>query len=457
VFLLAALNKMKLWMGDVTNAYPRAKAREQVYFIAGREFGPKEGCVVVIVMALYGLKTSGAAWHSYLADNLRALGYHMCIADNDVWMRLVHEEGKEKYYEYLIVYVDDICAATHRPELVFMELQQRFEMKGVGPPKRYLGANVESIRIGDQEYLSLSSWQYLKEVIQNVENTIGYPLKRKKVSTPTAPIFHPELDESDPLDDRDTAFYQSLIGTLQWLVELGRIDIHYVTSRMARFSAAPRRNHLTLVMRIFAYLKCHLEYCIVFDSMPRKWKNKKWAQHDWIDQYPDANEQVPLNMITPLGKSVQINFWCDASFANDLRNRHSHTGIVIFLNNTPIRWYSKCQSTCESSAYGAELVALKIAGELVEGLRYKLRMMGVPIDGPANGFCDNAAVVLNTTIPSSSLKKKHNSIAFHRTRELVACGVIRITKEPGEFNLADLLTKGLTGPRHEALVACILH
>ena len=54
---------------------------------------------------------------------------------------------------------------------------------------------------------------------------------------------------------------------------------------------------------------------------------------------------------------------------------------------------------------------------MVEGLRYKPRMMGVQVDGPTNDFCDNAAVVMNTTKPESTLKKKHNAIAYHRVLE----------------------------------------
>ena len=68
-------------------------------------------------------------------------------------------------------------------------------------------------------------------------------------------------------------------------------------------------------------------------------------------------------------------------------------------------------------------------------------MFGIPIEGPTNVFCDNEAVTKNVTIPESTLKKKHNSIAYHRTREAVAAETIRVTKEDGATNLADVLTK----------------
>ena len=130
---------------------------------------------------------------------------------------------------------------------------------------------------------------------------------------------------------------------------------------------------------------------------------------------------------------------------------------MIFVNGSPIKWYSKRQNTVEASAYGSEYTALMIAGEMIEALRYKLRMMGIALDGPANGFVDNESVVFNTTIPSSCLKKKHNSTNYHKTRELVAHGVMRICHEPGVTNSSDVLTKGLSGPHHKKIMSQILH
>ena len=127
-----------------------------------------------------------------------------------------------------------------------------------------------------------------------------------------------------------------------------------------------------------------------------------------------------------------------------------------YVNRAPILWYSKRQNTVETSTFGSEFVAARIAVEMVEGLRYKLRMMGVQVDRPTNVFRDNAAVVMNTTKPESTLKKKHNAIAYHRVREAQAAGVIRIAKEDGETNMADVLTKSLPGPRLRTMMSFIL-
>jgi hypothetical protein len=68
-------------------------------------------------------------------------------------------------------------------------------------------------------------------------------------------------------------------------------------------------------------------------------------------------------------------------------------------------------------------------------------MFGIPLDGPMNVYCDNEVVTKNAMIPESTLKKKHNSIAYHWTREAVAAGMIWVTKEDGTTNLVDVLTK----------------
>ena len=170
---------------------------------------------------------------------------------------------------------------------------------------------------------------------------------------------------------------------------------------------------------------------------------------------PNAAEPVPPRAPELLGKTMTMTCFVDADHAGCHETRRSHTGIVIFPQKTPIIWHSKRQNTVEASTFGSEFVAMKTAIEQVEGLRYKLRMMGIPIDGPTNVFCDNESVFKSATRSEATLKKKHNAIACHRTREAVAAGIVRIAWEDGRFNLADVLTKLLPGPRLRTLIGCI--
>ena len=74
-------------------------------------------------------------------------------------------------------------------------------------------------------------------------------------------------------------------------------------------------------------------------------------------------------------------------------------------------------------------------------LRYKLRMFGVPLDRPTDTMCGNQGVVKNTSLPQSTLGNKHNAFNYHVVREAAAVGILRVSKEDTETNLADLLTK----------------
>jgi hypothetical protein len=269
--------------------------------------------------------------------------------------------------------------------------------------------------------------------------------------------YHPEVDDSPMLEADDVQLYQSYIGILRWAVELGRIDLAHVAGVLARFSAAPREGHMVAVLRVFAYAKKHIESKLVFDPLMKDFSDIMWPENDWKQFYPEADEEVlPGNMPEPRGNSVQINMFCDAAHATCLSTRRSTTGIIIFINGSPVSWYSKRQNTIETSTFGSEFVALRIALEMNDALRYKLRMMGIPINGPSNCFCDNESVWKNSTMPQSTLSKKHNSVAYHKCRECVAKGAVRIAFEKGADNLSDCLTKFLAAPSFKSCIQCIL-
>ncbi len=101
---------------------------------------------------------------------------------------------------------------------------------------------------------------------------------------------------------------------------------------------------------------------------------------DWTEFYGDVVEEDPPHMPIPLGESVMMSCFIDADHAGNKVTRRSHTGICILVNNAPITVYSKRQNTCESSTHGSELVAMRLARDLISApLRIKLKCFGVPI------------------------------------------------------------------------------
>jgi len=186
-----------------------------------------------------------------------------------------------------------------------------------------------------------------------------------------------------------------------------RIDITVDVSMMSSSHVAlPREGHLQQVLHIFAYLKHHHNSSLVFDPSYPDIDYKKFVRHEWTNFYGNDSEQLPDNMPEPIGKDFIIRCYVDADFAGEKLTRKSRTGFIVYLNCALIYWHSKRQTTIETSSFGSEFVAMKHACEYLRGLRFKLRMMGIPVSDPCFIFGDNQSVLTNSSIPESTLKKK---------------------------------------------------
>lgn len=453
LLVIAALNGLDVSSCDIQNAYINAKPREKVYFRAGKEFGDKRGRLIVIVRALYGLKSSGAAFRARLSQELREMGYKPSLADPDVYMKARARADGSNFYEYILCYVDDILCISDNPSLFMENLKNIFTLKnGYSTPKTFLGCEVQKFEVHENGQ-TFRSWgmgtgDYVKRVVDEAErraHEYGFVFPTRVVA-PMRTNYSPELDFTSFLDDDGVTWYQGLIGTLRWMIEIGRIDLAHSVSVLSCYMSMPRVGHLLEVLHVFAYLKVSSNFSLVLDHRdPMLKSNRSSHAAEWTDFYPGATEAIPGNMPEPRGLPVFTHCYVDADWAGNLLNRRSHTGLVIYVQSAPVIWVSKRQKTVETSTHGAELCATKMAVELIEGLRYKLRMFGVQLNGPTLVFCDNESVVHNLTKPESTLKKKHNSIAFHKTREAVASNTIEVHKIASKDNPSDLLTKVLSG------------
>ena len=174
--------------------------------------------------------------------------------------------------------------------------------------------------------------------------------------------------------------------------------------------------------------------------------------NNWHDLYPDAIAKTPPDAPAPRGNPMRITIFVDADHAHDKVTCRSVSGILVLVNNTVVKTFSKRQTTVESSTYGSKLVAARLATDQAVELIYTLQMIGVPINGSALMLGDNKSVVINTTIPSSALKKKHNAIAYHRVREAIAARLIRFCHIDSKINVTDVLTKPLDNQSSHHLI-----
>jgi hypothetical protein len=128
----------------------------------------------------------------------------------------------------------------------------------------------------------------------------------------------------------------------------------------------PRGGHLKAVKIILSYLKTFPKGRVIIDtSYPDHSVYPVEDHSNWMEFYPDTGEEFPKDIPSEKGPRVRMTVYDDADHAHDLVTRRSITGILVMLNNTPIRWISKRQKTVETSTYGSELVASRVSTELI--------------------------------------------------------------------------------------------
>ena len=436
VTAIAEMNDLEIWGTDIGNAYLESYTTEKIVFTAGPEFGEKAGHLFRVVKALYGLKASGRCWHNRLHDTLRSMKFFPSMAEEDIWMRDMGD-----HYEYIAVYVDDLLIASRNPKAITDTLESapiNFKLKGTGPLSFHLGCDYFRDEDGT---LCYGPRKYIDRMVQAYESLFGTKPSTKYTS-PLEKNDHPELDTSDLLDEDGIAQYQSLIGVLQWTITLGRFDIGTAVMTMSGFRVAPRQGHMKRIRRICGYLLRFRAACIRVRMEKPDYSGLPETNHSWLRSvYGDVRESIPKGIPKPKGKSVISTTYKDANLYHDMVTGRAVTGVLHYINKTPVDWYTRKQPTVETATYGSEFSAARTSIEQIQGLRQTLRYLGVPIDGPAYLFGDNGSVVTSSTIPDSQLGKRHHALSYHFVREAVASEMLAFYHIPGEINPSDILSK----------------
>ena len=206
--------------------------------------------------------------------------------------------------------------------------------------------------------------------------------------------------------------------------------------------------------RMFGSLKKHPKGRLIIDVNPTPpiCDIAKFSDgHSWTEFYEDCEESMPYDM--PLSDGQEATLTCDADHARDKVSCCSVIGLIMLLNKTPIYWVLQRQKTVETSTYGSEMVAGCTAVDVIIEFRYKLRMLGVPVESKSILVGDNLSVVINTTLPSSQLKKKHQACNYHCVCEAITAGFICLGHIDTVQNIADVCTKPLPGPLFHKLLS----
>ena len=225
--------------------------------------------------------------------------------------------------------------------------------EGSAPTQHHLGCDflrdkVKTLCMDPSGYISRMEELYV----------LNFGIKPKKdigpVHSPLEKGDHPELDVSAFLNDEETQIYQSLVGSIQWVVTLGSFDINTAVISMSSFQAQPRQGHLKCLRRIIAYLCKYCHFKIRFHTEEPDFSWFKDNKQNWSNSvYEDKPKDAPK----PLGKPVHLTSYFDANLMHDVLSGKAVTGILHFLNKTPVDWYCKKKNTSECATYSAKYLS----------------------------------------------------------------------------------------------------
>ena len=210
MIFLGKVNNLDIWGADIGNAYLEAFTDDKLYIDAGLEFQELEEYILIFLRVLYGLKSSGKRWAEVIHGLLRDVKFTPSKA--------------YPCYEYIAVYVDGLCIAAESPSVIIdiFKIKYSLNFKGDGKLSYHLGADYFEDTDGTfvsqpKKYIDKLPDTYKRRF--NEDSPEGY-------KTPFDKNDHPELDTSEVLEGDMAAKYLTMVGQLQWLVILGRFDLH---------------------------------------------------------------------------------------------------------------------------------------------------------------------------------------------------------------------------------------
>ena len=143
----------------------------------------------------------------------------------------------------------------------------------------------------------------------------------------------------------------------------------------------------------------------------------------------------------------------DTDHAGHKTRRWSYIGMILLLNNTPVNWLCRRQSTIDALAFDSECLLLRDTTGVIIDMRYKLHAMGVPIGDPSSVLCGNSSLVTSSKWPKNRFKKNLNTSAFHKVRESIAA---KITQVVHVWDLSNLCTISLPSTKCKTLLSWLM-
>lgn len=387
---------------DITTAFLNGNLNEEIYMKQPPGFSTGDK-VYRLKKSLYGLKQAARVWNQTLHEALTTNGCDQNETDKCLYVK--KEDGKVMF---ILIHVDDILVAYSDEKLASSTMKnvgKGFEIKDLGEVKHYLGISIER---KDGNFL-ISQQKYIDEIVMEAGLTDA---KTSKFPLDTG--YYKQEGKLLPSNEE----YRKLIGMLLYLTTHTRPDIAACVSILSKRVEQPRINDLNEVKRVVRYLK------------------------------GTRNLKLKLNDVD---KGGELHAHSDSDWAEDRSDRKSNSGYHCAINGGTISWSSRKQGVTALSSCEAEFIALTETCREVVWLMEIAKAFDVKINKPVTIHTDSQSCMAMIHNEKFSGRTKHIDVRYNFIRDQVTDGRVKLVYVPTEFNIADLMTKPLAGPKTEAL------
>ena len=418
--LLLAIAALLSWtplQQDVMNAFLNAVLETPVYMrcIEGYE---REGKVIKLLKALYGLRESPRAWYDTLKDRLLEIGLVQTVMDPCMFVLI----EANKIVLILGVHVDDcLCVGQEAKVKWFAGMMTRvFMMEDLGRPSRMLGIDIEWTNQG----VVLRQTGYIDKILKRfgMDKCHGSPTPM----TPGSRLL--KSQQANEGDDKPDFEYRSCVACLIYLAICTRFELCFAVKELSTYLERPGKAMITQAKRALRYLQATKNHGI---------------------RYSNKLRSVPGSVIKSSWDSI-LSAWSDADWASQPEDRKSTEGCIIMFNGTALLWWSKTIKTICLSSTQAEYIAASDTCREVIFLRALLEALGFRCERATPYLCDNQGAIA-TAKGVNTTKSKHIECRYHFIRQCHEQGEVIDQWVRTQDQCADVMTKALNGPQHREL------
>lgn len=289
-----------------------------------------------------------------------------------------------------------------------------FKMKDLGVASSCIGIRISH----ESDSIALDQSAYIANVIERFKMSEAHP-----VATPSDPNQKLSIEMSPTTEDEGREMagvpYQSLVGCLLYIAQCTRPDIAFAVNDVSRFNTNYGRAHWMAAKRILRYLKATIDFKLRYSK----------------------------------STCSSLVGYCDSDWASDVDKRRSCTGYMFKLSNGAITWDSKRQATVALSSTEAEYLAISWATREAIWLQSFGRELDRDMAQTVELLVDNQSAIKLANSNGYHQRTKHIDVRHHHVRNKIEDGTIKLTYVPSEENAADVLAKGLTGPKTQSCVS----